>query len=203
MAHRITHGYKQFRDNDLISFGYGVTGKMSGNAHFTDAPAALAELEKVLPEYQEVNYRSRNGDEVMRLKRKALRVKTVDLLAELAEYVTGKAGGDPVILVSGGFERNRARGTKPIPPIKDLKVTIDRPGEAVTSVKRVAGAKAYAHQYTNDPLTSESVWVSKVSTEPSYTFTGLESKEKYWFQVIAFGVNDQQSASTSVSRVIQ
>lgn len=203
MTHRITYGYKQFRDNDLISFGYRVTGKMRGNANFTDAPAALVELDKVLPEYQEVNSRVRGGEEELRFKRQALRAKTIGLLADLGEYTTAKAGGDPVILVSSGFELNKARGTKPISSIKDLKVTIDRSGEAVTRVTRVAGAKAYVHQNTTDPLTSESVWVSKVTTDPSYTFTGLRSQEKHWFQVIAVGLNGQESASPPVSRVIQ
>jgi hypothetical protein len=46
------------------------------------------------------------------------------------------------------------------------------------------GAKAYIHQYTPDPLTEESVWVSKFVTDSRYTFTGLKSKEKYLFQVM-------------------
>lgn len=203
MTHRITYGHKQLRDNDLISFGHGVTGKMKGNPSFTDPPEALGELEKVLPEYNEVNYKARGGDEELRFKRKALRAKTIDLLGVLGEYVTGKAGGDPVILVSSGFELNKARGTKPLSPIKDLKVAIDRSGEAVTQVKRVAGAKAYMHQYTTDPLAGDNVWVNKVTTDPSYTFTGLRSKEKYWFQVIAIGLNGQETASPPVARVIQ
>ncbi|THU34169.1 fibronectin type III domain-containing protein [Niastella caeni] len=74
-------------------------------------------------------------------------------------------------------------------PIKELSVSIDRSGEAVIRVKKVAGAKAYIHQYTIDPLVGDNVWVNKVTTDPGYTFTGLKSKEKYWFQVIAVGLN--------------
>lgn len=203
MIHKLTYGYKVYRDSSLIVFGYRVNGKMKGNASFTDAPEALAELDKTLPVYQDVNAKSTMGDDELRETRKALRTKTLALLAILAEYVTGKANGDPLIIVSSGFELNRARGTKAMKPIQELNVAIERAGEAATSVKRVAGAKVYVHQYTTDPLTSESVWVNKVTTGPSYTFTGLTSKEKYWFQVIAVGVNDQQTASTPVSRVIQ
>jgi hypothetical protein len=87
--------------------------------------------------------------------------------------------------------------------IKELKVTIDRSGIAVTRVKRVAGAKAYVHQYTTDPSMDDSGWVKKVTTDPSYTFTALRSQEKHWFQVIAVGLNGQESASPPVSRVIQ
>ena len=125
------------------------------------------------------------------------------MLSELAEYVTLKANGDPTILVSSGFELNKERGEKAMLAIKELKVTIDRNGEAVTQVKRVAGAKAYIHQYTPDPITGDSVWTNKCITDNSYTFTGLASKEKYWFQVIAIGLNGQEEVSPLQSRVIQ
>jgi len=203
MADRITSGYKQFRDNDLISFGYDLIGGITGNAGLPNPPEALTELEKILLEYVEVNSKARKGDKAMRFRRKALRLKTLSLIGELAEFVTLTANGNPEILVSSGFELNKTRGTKALKAIQELRVSIDKPNEAVTEVKKVTGAKAYAHQYTTDPLTSESVWVTKVTTAPSYTFTGLKSKEKYWFQVIAVGVNDQQSAATPVSRVIQ
>lgn len=203
MAHRITYGYKQFRDNDLISFGFDLIGGIKGNAGLPNPPEALAELEKTLHEYVDVNSKARKGDKAMRFRRKALRLKVLSLIAELGEFVTLAANGDPEILVSSGFELNKTRGTKVLKAIQELKVNIEKPNEAVTEVKRVAGAKAYAHQYTTDPLTSESIWVTKVTTGPSCTFTGLKSKEKYWFQVIAVGLNDQQTSATPVSRVIQ
>lgn len=203
MTDRITYGFKIFRDNDLISFGYDLVGGIKGNVSLPNPPEALAELEKTLPEYQEVISKARKGDKEMRYRRKALRLKILSLIAELGEFVTLTANGDGAILVSSGFEVNKAKGTKAMKPIKEVKVRIEKPGEAVTEVKRVAGARVYVHQYTADPLTSESVWVNKVTTNPNYTFTGLDSKEKYWFQVIAIGINDQEAASTPVSRVIQ
>jgi hypothetical protein len=42
-----------------------------------------------------------------------------------------------------------------------------------------------------------------IATNPSYTFTGLKSKEKYWFQVVAIGLNGQETASPPVARVVQ
>jgi hypothetical protein len=176
---------------------------MRSSSNFSDAPEELTELEKILTEYQDVTSNTTVGDDEMRFKLKALRTKTLLLLTMLAEYVTGKANGDPVIMASSGFEVNKARGSKTMKAIQDVKVSIEKPGEAVTEVKRVTGAKAYAHQYTEDPLTGDNVWVTRISTDPSYTFSGLKSKEKYWFQVIAVGVNDQQTASLPVSKVIQ
>jgi hypothetical protein len=203
MIHKITYGFKLLRHSELITFGYRITGKVKGNPNFSDAPAEHAELEKTLPEYQDVHSKANKGDDESRFKLKALRTKTIGLLVLVAEYVAGKAAGDPVIIASSGFELNRARGTRSMKTIEKLQVAIDKPGEAVTEVKRVAGTKAYIHQYTTDPVTVDSVWVNKITTSPSYTFTGLTSREKYWFQVIAIGINDQQTASPPVSRVIQ
>jgi len=203
MAHKIKNGFKQLRDNDLIGFSYGVKEKMQNNPTFSQPPAALDELGKILPEYQEVNLKASGGDEERRFIKKAIRSKVIALLSDLADYVTLTCNGDPAKLVSSGFELAKARGTKTMAAIKELKVTVDRSGEAITRVKRVAGAKAYIHQYTTDPLMGDNVWVNKVTTDPSYFFTSLKSKEKYWFQVIAVGLNGQEAASPPVSRVIQ
>ncbi len=203
MIHQITNGFKQMPDNDLISFGYDVKTGLTGNPVFPTPPAALGSLEKVLPEYQGSITGARKGDKEIRFIRNATRAEVIGLLTELAAYVTAICNGDPAKLVSSGFKLRKARGATVLTAIKDLKVIIDQAGEAVTQVKRVAGAKAYIHQYTTDPLTGDNVWINQVTTELSHTFTGLKSKEKYWFQVIAIGVNGQKSASPLVSKIIQ
>lgn len=190
-------------DNDLISFSYDVKTGMTGNPVYNAPPAALGTLEKVLPEYQGAISGARGGDEEMRFNRIAKRAEVIALLTELAAYVTAICNGDPAKLVSSGFKLRKARGATALSSIQELKVTIDRAGEAVTQVKRVAGAKAYIHQYTTDPLTGDNVWINHVTTEPSYTFAGLKSKEKYWFQVIAIGLNGQKSPSPLIARIIQ
>jgi hypothetical protein len=203
MTHQITNGYKKLRDSDLITFAHEVAGKMKGNPVFPEPPAALANLEKVLPDYMGAIGQASGGDEESRFIKKAKRVEVIGLLSQLAEYVTLTCKGDPASLLSSGFQLARPRGTKPMSPIKELVVNIDQSGEAVTKVKRVAGAKAYIHQYTTDPLLGDNVWINKCTTDPSYTFSGLKSKEKYWFKVIAIGLNGKETASPLVSRVIQ
>jgi len=203
MKRRITNKFKRERDNDLSATTERIIVKMDGNANFPDPPEALATAKKELPGFRESITNAKGGDEEMRFVRKNKRAVLMEVLSELAEYVTAKANGDPAILASSGFELNKERGEKTLLAIKELKVTIDRNNEAVTQVKRVAGAKAYIHQYTPDPITADSVWTNKCTTFNSCTFTGLTSKEKYWFQVIAIGINGQEVVSPIVSRVIQ
>jgi hypothetical protein len=203
MKRRITIKFKRVRDNDLGAITDKVTVKMEGNPNFPDPPEALGKAKNELPGFRESVTKASGGDEEMRFLRKDKRALLISYLAELAEYVTLKANGDPTILVSSGFELNKEKGERVLSAIKELKVTIDRNGEAVTQIKRVAGAKAYIHQYTQDPISGDSVWINKCTTDNSYTFTGLASKERYWFQVIAIGTNGQEVISPFVSRVIQ
>src|SRR5690349_6469293 len=129
MTHKITNGFKQFRDNDLIGFSYGVTGKMENNPNFPQPPVALADLKKLLPEYQEVNVKASGGDEEKRFIKRAIRTRVISLLSDIADYVTLTSNGDPARLVSSGFELARTRGAKAMAAIKELKVTADRSGE--------------------------------------------------------------------------
>ena len=89
------------------------------------------------------------------------------------------------------------------PVIQQLEVELGPPGEATTQVKRLRGARAYMHQYTTEPPTTETKWVSEGSKQPYYTFSGLNSMAKYWFRVVAISQDGQTVYSPVVTRVIQ
>jgi hypothetical protein len=203
MKNIIISNYKRESDNDLVGSIHRITGKMKNNPVFTTVPAVLEDIIKELPEFQESITKASGGDEELISIRKDIRASIIAKLSVLKEYVTLTCNGDRTMLLSSGFELNRQQGEKSLSSIRELKVTAERPGEASTRVKKVAGAKAYIHQYTLDPVSEESVWVNKYITETAYTFTGLRSKEKYLFQVIAIGLNGQEEKSPAVSRVIQ
>jgi hypothetical protein len=203
MENVILTSYKRDSDRNLVTTAYQILGKMEGNANFTNPPPALAAARKELPEYIASLTDASGGDaEKVELK-KNKKAGLIILLGEIADYVTLTCKGNRAMLLSSGFTLNRAKGETSLEPIKELQVVIGPPGEAITKVKRVAGAKAYIHQYTVDPLTGDSEWTSKFITDPDYTFTGLQSKEKYLFRVIAVGPKGQEVISPVVARVIQ
>jgi hypothetical protein len=203
MKNIIITAYKRESDNDLVGSIYRITGKTENNPVFPNLPPVFGEIKAELPLFISAMTKASGGDEEAMSGKKDLRASILIKLGILAEYVTLTCGGDRTKLLSSGFELNRARGEKSLSAIKELKVTAERTGTASTRVNKVAGAKAYIHQYTLEPLTDDSVWVSKFVTDARYTFTGLKSKEKYLFQVIAIGVNGQEAPSPFVSRVIQ
>lgn len=203
MKNIIITAYKRESDNDLVGSIYRILGKTENNAVFPNLPAVWGEIKADLPAFITSITKASGGEEEGLSVKKDLRTSILIKLGILAEYVTLICGGDRTKLPSSGFELNRAWGEKSLAAIKELKVTAERVGTATTRINKVVGAKAYIHQYTPEPLTDESVWVSKFVTDSRYTFTGLKSKEKYLFQVITIGLNGLETVSPAVSRVIQ
>jgi hypothetical protein len=203
MDTKILTTYKYASDQKLFSDIHRILGKMENNTNFPQPPAALAQLIKELPAFNIALTNASGGDQEKVAIKNAQKAIMVNLLTELASYVTATSQGDRARLLSSGFALTREKDDTSMSEIKALQVTIGRPGEAVTRVNRVTGAKAYIHQYTIEPLTSNSVWTDRVVAEPTYTFTGLQSKERYLFRVIAVGVKGQQVVSPEVARVIQ
>jgi hypothetical protein len=199
----ILSSYKSMRDSDTITQGYRVVEKMEDNPFFPDVPPALAEAKKLLPELQSAVSNAKGRDvEAVALKN-TKRAELVALLTILADYVTSTSKGDRLKLLSSGFPISGASSTQIDQVITELDVKLGAPGEATTIVKRLRGARAYMHQYTNEPPSSETVWHNEGSKNAHYTFSGLSSMAKYWFRVIAISTTGERITSPVVVRVIQ
>lgn len=181
-----------------------VAGQMENNANFPNPPAALAKLKKIVPEY-----RMSLADALTRDKEKvAIKNNKKDiviaLLQELVDYVTAISNGDKAIMLSSGFDVCEDNGGKSVlAKIEILEVEIDLPGEATTKVRNAKGARAYIHQYTTEPPTPRTIWVSEGCGLSKYTFQGLASDKRHWFRVVAIGSGMQRTFSPVISRVIQ
>jgi hypothetical protein len=203
MESKIKTSFKHASDSSLLTSIHKIVGKIEGNANFPQPPAAFEQLKNELPVFITALTNASGGDQEKAAIKRAQKAVIVALVTELAEYVRVTSQGNKAMLLSSGFALRRDRSDTGLSEIKDLKIVADRQGEAITRIKRVAGARAYIHQYTLEPLTNESVWVNKVVTEASCTFNGLQSKERYLFRVVAVGVKGQEVMSQVVARVIQ
>jgi len=203
MENIILNTHKQLGDQPLITSGYRIVNKMDNNPLFTDAPEELAKAKELLPKFQNSISSAKGRDiEVVNLKneQKAL---LITYLTVLAQYVTFTCKGDRGMLLSSGFPLSGEKSTQDDPEINQLEVELGPPGEATTLVKRLRGARAYMHQYTTEPPTAETVWVSEGSKQAFYTFSGLKSTVKYWFRVVAISQDGQIVHSPVITRVIQ
>jgi hypothetical protein len=195
--------YKK-RQSDLAMTGQRVTQNMDNNPAFPDPPAALGELKKLLPEWQVSLANAEGRDKQMVSIKNDKKVKMLELLQIVADYVTVMAKGDRTLILSSGFDATNENNSLNLPPsIEILEVELGAPGEAITRIKNVTGAKGYVFQYTTQPPGTNSEWIGVGSSQGSYTFVGLNSEKRYWFRVEAIGFNKQRAYSPVVSKVIQ
>src|SRR5581483_4384372 len=146
MKKRILRTYARKGDPYLIMITHRVVTKTEGNPSFPNPPEALAKTKKLLPEFQTAVSYSGGRDMEKSAVKNDLRIELVSALDEVAEYVTGVSNGDRAMLLSSGFDLNGEKSGVTLGAIQQLAVNIDRVSEAVTSVKRVSGAKAYVHK---------------------------------------------------------
>jgi hypothetical protein len=199
----ILNTYKRERDSELAITAGHIDEQLENNPNFTDAPPELAEMKKLLPEYRAAVQEAKTRSKVAVSKKKDLKKQLVVLLTAVAVYVTHKCNGDRTMLLTSGFPISGEQGERPLGLIEKLDVVLGPPGIITTSVRRVAGSRAYAHQYATEPPTSTTSWHSEVSSEAKYTFNGLQSGKTYWLRVMVVGSAGQRIYSPVESRIVQ
>jgi hypothetical protein len=195
--------YKK-RESELTIIIQRVLENMENNTVFPNPPAALADLKKLLPELQVALANAEGRDKKMVSIKNDKKAIALDLLQQLADYVTTTAKGDKTLILESGFDvTSEERSITPPPSIEKLEVELGLSGEATIRVKKPTGVKAYIHQYTMEPPGLNTIWTGEGSSEGTHTFQGLPPEKRCWFRVIAIGFNKQRSYSPVVSKVIQ
>ncbi len=192
------------RQEEIAMVGLCVVEKMENNPEYPDPPAAFAELKIALPEFRQALADARLGDKQMTAIKNSKKAIVLDLLEKLADYVTVISNGSRALILSSGFDvEETGNGGKLSSSNIKLEVELGRMGEVTTRVKNVRGARAYVHQYTTEPPTLGTIWVSEGWAQSSYTFKKLSVDKRYWFRVVIIGSGTQREFSPVVSRVIQ
>jgi hypothetical protein len=200
---RITYGYKR-RQHDILITSLYVISKMENNPLFPQPPAALKKLKKAAPEFQTALADALTHDKYFVAFKNKKKVIVLNLLQELVSYVTEVSNGDKAIILSSGFNASKEPRKTWIPPaIGKLEVKLGGPGIATVLAKKVSGVKGYAHQYTTEEPTHNTLWHTEGSSLKKHTFTGLRSEKRYWFRILGIGTRKRKSYSPIVSVVIQ
>lgn len=204
MSIKISTKYRTSSDMKLLKFGYQVLDIMDDNLIYTNSPLVKAVLQKSCDDFRVAGSMAGRKDRALlsaKNDRKADLVRDLDILNV---YVTETCKGDKTMLLQSGFEIVGFKNeSEELLPIKEVKVVSELPGTATIRVSKVARAKSYVFQYTADPLSNDSVWVSETVLGREHTFSDLNSVARYWFRVIAIGKGNQKVYSPPVARVIQ
>jgi hypothetical protein len=189
--------------HEMVTLIKRVIEKMKSNPTFPNPPAALAEMEEVLPELVDALVKAKSRDKEWVAIKNNRKAQMLLLLEEVAAYVTAISKDDRALILSSGFDDAEEQSNAGTPSIETLEVELGASGEATTRVKRARGAVAYLHQYATEAPGQNTVWISEGSSTGIHMFSGLNSDKRYWFRVVVVGRKGQKAYSPVVSRSIQ
>jgi hypothetical protein len=203
---RINLGFGRYTDAALLVIAQAILAALTGNTFFPTPTPTLAALQTAVEAYSEALAAAVDGGKTAVAAKNARKQELMDLLVQLGIYVMLTANGDVEMLSSSAFPLTKDR--QPLPPLEKPEITKMESGinsgELHVSINAVKGARTYVYQYTLDPLSQGSNWVSNNSTLVKFGFNNLEVGKKYWCRVVAYGKNEQMVVSDPVlSRVVQ
>lgn len=199
---KIVYPFKQSRDSEVAKAANRIISSVKGNSFFPDT-SLVQELEKRSVEFQESMNNAADGSKTLIAVKKVKRKALIEIMVQLGFYISQISNGDKAMLLSSGFDLAKETSeVKLHTVIERFEVTNAKAGEAFIAVKSIKGARAYVHQFSLEPPTATTVWVSETTTSRKHTFVGLTPLATYWFRVIAVGRNGQSIISDAISRVI-
>lgn len=202
---RITVAFPKMTDMNLKRKAQSIVLAMTNNTHFPNPTPSLAELSETINRYSGSLVAALEGGRVLKSEKNKIRKQLEDQLSRLGAYVTLTAHIDEPMLVSSGFDLIKSTETSSfLSAPENIKAQSGvNSGELMLIVNGVKRVRAYSHEYTQDPATTNSVWTSELDTVCKYLFTGLEPGKKYWFRVAAVGVRGRKNYSHHISCYVQ
>jgi hypothetical protein len=202
MKKKIISSFIYCRDGELIKITRRILDSIKQSTKFSNAGPLVELIEKALEEYIAALSDAGGRDRVLVSIKDDKKAILQELLMELANLVTQAAKGDKTLLLESGFDLNADKSASQKMAPK-LVIDLDIAGQVTISIPRATGARVYVHQYTPDPLTPQSVWVSEFSLKPEHTFNGFDSAAKIWVRIIVVGKDGEPIYWEPVSRIVQ
>jgi hypothetical protein len=199
---RITNGFDNLVDSELLARAKFIKGKMTDSPHFPQPVPALSVIEDLINDFDAAIEKAASGDSQEKRVKNDIRQNLINNLHLLSNYVLFSAAGSRTIATSSGYTINKQGEQRPPLEAPEVKVKNGRNrGELEVKFKRVPGALSYLYEITETPVTEVSEWDSRTGTTCKYLFSGLPSAREYSFRVVAIGPRSQMVYSDVVSRV--
>lgn len=184
---KVVTNFSDVRDVELAPFAGRVVDRLTNHPDFADPVVSLADVSTAQAEFLKAFLNAQKGTPTDTLVKNEKREKLEGMLSQLATYVNMKAKNNPVALSTTGFELIKERALiGPLEQPENLKLTPVIGGIKV-SVKALKGAYSYSIEYTETPVTDQSVWKFASSKAASTQINGLVSGKEYAFKVCGIG----------------
>lgn len=197
--------YSRLSETNLNFKAEMVIINLTDNPNFPATIPTVAEFTLIREAYSEGLKNSADGNRTAIALKNQAKEALLIAMKNLATSVESLAQGDRAKLVSSGFDLGSDGENIPeIGTPTNFELSDGpNPGELKLSVKTVPYAIAYLHEYTEAPLTENSIWVSKASSSREHTFKGIRSGIRVYSRVAAIGRKGQEVYTNILFRVVQ
>lgn len=197
--------YSKLTEAGLDLKGGKIIASLTGNPDFPATVPSLADFTAVKNTYSANLVAASNGDRAAIATKNQDKDSLLGAMRMLAINLEGLALGNQAKLVSTGFDLASTGESVPAmlaPTGFKLSDGLNT-GEIKSTVKGVAQAIMYSHDYCLTAPDENAVWVTRVTSTVSTVFTDLPSGTRVYARVGAIGRKDQLVYSDVLSRVVQ
>ena len=203
---KIKFDFYKYADPALLVLVQAILLALTGNLFFPTTAPTLAVLQTAINAYADALSAAQNRGKNEVAAKNARRQELIELLISLGNDITQQANGNEEALVSSAFPLTKTR--QPQIPLGIVVIASIEPGlnagQLDIKINALPGAKTFLYQYTEDPLSPDSEWISQNSPRIKETISGLQTGKRYWIRVVAYGTYKQMTVCDPVlSKIVQ
>lgn len=183
-------GLSGLRPTDKVAKALLVEKKMAGNAHFPTPDPTLLDLKNGREKLETAIVEAAAGDHTKIFERNVAEAELDQLLVREALYVSNVAQGDPLVILSSGFElRQEPAPIGPLPAPTELRAHAgNKTGDVDVRWKPVHGAYYYqVEASTTDPNNGGNWKLVAMTSAARYASTGNAPATYVWYRVTCLG----------------
>lgn len=192
---------------ERLSRGQNIITRETANANVPGNTAVLAAFSTAQTTFaaaEQAAIAAREASKQATAARDAADVVWRAKLLLLASFTESATGGDPVKILTTGFEVRSNATPRPVPgQVVGVIVKVSGgPGHSKVSWPSVDGADGYLVQGSPDPVTPTSWTQSVVSMKTTLPANGATAGQKYWYRIAAFNTTGQGEWSVPAERQV-
>lgn len=195
--------FSKYSDDELSTESKHILDKMTGNTNFPDATPTPAQLKTAHDEFVTSNAACADGGKNTVLVKNQRRTALESTLRLLGLYVQAHCNNDLNIALSSGFKTKKEgeRYTVLDKPQNFTVKTGPMPGSIKLSVDTVKGASIYLYEWTQVPVTAQTVWEFELG-KTSMLIKNLVQGKEYAFRVAGKGAPNEKVFSDTVTHFV-
>jgi len=200
----INFSTSKYTDLELIAKGGVIVEHLTDNTHFPSPFPLLPELTEGTAQFNAYYLKAEDGSKEDTLVKNNYRVGYESLLRKIALYCETESDGDEASILSAGFDTRKK--PEPVGALDNPTGLIVRygqnSGEVIIECDPVKNARIYVFQFTQSPVTLNSVWTKVEDTKRKTSVNGLSRGVEYVFRVAGMNSDPSRNWSEPVSKLV-